>query len=110
MTLGPESLALEAATEPIRVQRVCGMGSCGCGVLRGSGMQRRASATGAIMACGQKIALGRIHAGQTLTIAVPDIMLAVELDDQETRVVRRSTTKPVGNIKTDRPWTVPLVS
>jgi transposase InsO family protein len=79
------------ATEPIRVQR-------------------RASATGVIVVCRQKIALGRVHAGQTITIAVSDTTLAVELDDAETRVMRRTTTNPVRNIKADRPWTVPSVS
>ena len=62
------------------------------------------------MVCGQKIALGRTHAGQTLTVTVSDTTLAIELDDAETRVVRRTTTKPVRNIKADRPWTVPSVS
>jgi len=73
-------------------------------------VQRRASATGVIVVCGQKIALGRAHAGQTLTVAVSETTLAIELDDAETRVVRRTTTKPVRNIKADRPWTVPSVS
>jgi transposase InsO family protein len=73
-------------------------------------VQRRASATGVIVVCGQKIALGRTHAGQTLTIAVSDTTLAIELDDAETRVVRRTTTTPVRNIKADRPWTVPSAS
>jgi transposase InsO family protein len=73
-------------------------------------VQRRASATGLIVVCGQKIALGRAHAGQTLAIAVSDTTLAIELDDAETRVVRRTTTTPVRNIKADRPWTVTSVS
>ena len=73
-------------------------------------VQRRASATGVIVVCGQKIALGRAHARQTLSIAVSDTTLAIELDDAETRVVRRTTTTPVRNIKADRPWTVPSVS
>jgi hypothetical protein len=59
---------------------------------------------------GQKIALGRTWAGQALSIAVSDTTLAIELDDAETRVVRRTTIKPVRNIKADRPWTVPSVS
>jgi len=73
-------------------------------------VQRRASATGVIVICGQKVTLGRVHAGHTLSIAVSETTLAIELDDQETRVVRRTTTKPVRNIKADRPWTVPSVS
>jgi hypothetical protein len=47
-------------------------------------VQRRASATGVIVVCGQEIALGRAHAGQTLTVAVSDTTLAIELDDAET--------------------------
>jgi hypothetical protein len=73
-------------------------------------VQRRASATGVIVVCGQKIALGRTHAGHTVTVNVSDSTLAIELDDAETRVVRRTTTTPVRNIKADRPWTVPSVS
>jgi hypothetical protein len=46
------------------------------------------------MICGQKIALGRAHAGQTLTIAIAGTTLAVELDNAETRVVRRTTSTP----------------
>jgi hypothetical protein len=34
-------------------------------------VQRRASATGVIVACGQKIAPSRVHAGQTVSVAVP---------------------------------------
>jgi hypothetical protein len=71
-------------------------------------VQRRTSAIGVIVVCGQKIALGRIHAGQAVTIAVSKTTLAIELDDQETRVVRRTPTKPVRNIEADRPWTVPI--
>jgi hypothetical protein len=58
-------------------------------------VQRRASATGVIVACGQKVALGRIRQHQTLTVHVSDTTLAIELDDGETRVVRRTTTLPV---------------
>ena len=72
------------STEPIRVQR-------------------RASDTGVIVVCGQKVALGRIHQHQTVVVHVSDTTLAIELDDGETRVVRRTTTLPVRNIKADRP-------
>ena len=66
-------------------------------------MQRRASNTGVIMVCGQKIALGRIHRHQTVTVHVSETTLAIELADGETRVVRRTTTPPVRNIKANRP-------
>jgi hypothetical protein len=55
-----------------------------------------------IVVCGQMMALGRAHAGQTVAVAVSDTTLAIELDDQETRVVHRTTThqsvtsKPTG--------------
>jgi hypothetical protein len=74
-----------------------------------AGAHGSARPTGVIVVCGQKIALGRTHAGQTLTVAVSDTTLAIELDDAETRVVCRATTTPVHNIKADRPWTVPSV-
>lgn len=79
------------STEPIRVQR-------------------RASNSGVIMVCGQKVSLGRAHRHQTLTIWVSETTLAIELDDEETRLVRRTTTLPVRNIKADRPRTVTSVS
>ena len=69
-------------------------------------VQRRASNTGVIMVAGQKVALGRIHQHQTVTIHVSDTTLAIELDDGETRVVRRTTTLAVRNIKADRPRSV----
>jgi transposase InsO family protein len=66
-------------------------------------VQRRASATGVITVCGQKVALGRPHQHQTVDVHVSETTLAIELDDAETRVIRRTTTLPVRNIKADRP-------
>jgi transposase InsO family protein len=66
-------------------------------------VQRRASNTGVIMLCGQKVALGRIYRHQTLTVHVSETTFAVELDDGEIRVVRRTTTTPIRNIKANRP-------
>jgi hypothetical protein len=71
---------------------------------------RRTSNTGVITVCMQKVALGRAHRHQTVTVHVSETTLAIELDDGETRVVRRTTTLPVRNIKADRPRTVPSVS
>jgi hypothetical protein len=48
--------------------------------------------------------------GMTLTVYVSDATLAIELDDAETRAVRRTTTAPVRNIKANRPRTAPSVS
>ena len=68
-------------------------------------VQRRVSATGVIMVAGQTAALGRAHAGQTVTVLVADTTLAIELGDGDTRVIRRTTTHPVRSIKGQRPRT-----
>jgi transposase InsO family protein len=73
-------------------------------------VQRRASATGLIMVAGQKIALGRVHAGQTVTALVSDTTLTVELGDGDARTVRRTTTQPVRSIKGQRPRTATSIS
>ncbi len=73
-------------------------------------VQRRASATGVIVVAGQRVALGRTHQHQTLRIAVSDTTLAIELDDGETRVVRRTTDHPVTSIKAGRPRTATSIS
>jgi hypothetical protein len=65
-------------------------------------VQRRASNTGVVMVCRQKVALGRSHRYETVTIHVAETTLAIEVGG-ETRVVRRTTTLPVRNIKADRP-------
>ena len=73
-------------------------------------IQRRASDTGVIMVAGQKVALGRTHRGQEVEILVSDTTLAIHLPGQDVRVIRRTTTQPIRNIKADRPRTVPSVS
>ena|SRR5215218_3437137 len=77
---------LRPSTEPIRVQR-------------------RASNTGVIMVAGQKVALGRLHKHQTGTVSVSETSLAVELEDGDVRVIRRTTDQPVRSIKGQRPRT-----
>jgi transposase InsO family protein len=73
-------------------------------------IQRRASDTGVIMVAGQKVSLGRTHRGQVVEILVSETTLAIHLGDQDVRVIRRTTTQPIRNIKADRPRTVPSVS
>ena len=73
-------------------------------------VQRRASNTGVIMVVGQKIALGRIHKHQTVTVLVSETTLAVELDDGDIQVIRRTTTQPVRSIKGQRPRTATSIS
>ena len=48
--------------------------------------------------------------GEHRTTQVSETTLAIELDDGETRVVRRTTPLAVRSIKADRPRTVPSVS
>ena len=68
------------STEPVTVQRV-------------------ASNTGVIMVTGQKIALGRIHARQIVTVHVAADTITIDLASDDTRTVRRTTTQPVRSIK-----------
>ena len=66
-------------------------------------VQRRASNNGGIMVVGQKIALGRQHARQVVTVHVSATTLTVELDGATTRTFPRTTTCPVRSLKTQRP-------
>jgi transposase InsO family protein len=61
-------------------------------------VQRRASNTGVIMVAGQKVALGRIHAGQVVTVHVAAETITIDFGE-DTRAVRRTTTQPVRSIK-----------
>jgi transposase InsO family protein len=66
-------------------------------------VQRRASNTGVIMVAGQKVALGRIHAGQVVTVHVADHTVTVDLGGDDIRTIRRTTTQAVRSIKAHRP-------
>jgi hypothetical protein len=66
-------------------------------------VQRRASNTGVIMVAGQKIALGRIHAGQVVTVHIAAEAVTIHLGGEDTRTVRRTTTQPVRSVKAHRP-------
>jgi hypothetical protein len=61
-------------------------------------VQQVASNTGVIVVTGQKIALGRIHARQIVTIHVVADTMTIDLGE-DTRTVRRTTTQPVRGIK-----------
>ena len=66
-------------------------------------VQRRASATGVILVARQKIALGRAQAGRTVTVHVAEHTLTIETDGGP-RTVTRTTTRPIRNLKANRPW------
>jgi transposase InsO family protein len=65
--------------------------------------QRRASNTGVIMIAGQKIALGRIHAGRVVAVHVAEHTITIDLGGDDMRTIRRTTTQPVRSIKAHRP-------
>ena len=66
-------------------------------------VQRRASATGLILVAWQKIALGRAQAGRTVTVHVAEHALTIETEGGP-RTVTRTTTRPIRNLKANRPW------
>ena len=68
-------------------------------------VQRRAASNGVIVVVGQKVSLGRAYAGATVTVAVSDTTLTVQLGDGDTQVVRRTTTKHARSLKAGRPRT-----
>jgi hypothetical protein len=55
-------------------------------------VQRAASSTGVIMVAGQKIALGRIHARQIVTVHAAADVMTIDLGE-DTRTVRRTTSR-----------------
>jgi transposase InsO family protein len=65
-------------------------------------VQRRASNSGVVMVVGQKVSLGRINAGKTVTIEVTDTDLTIHTDTGP-HTVRRTTDQPVRRIKAHRP-------
>jgi hypothetical protein len=67
-------------------------------------VQRRASNTGIICVALQKVALGRVHAGKTVTVEVTDAQLRIHCDDG-IRTVARSNDKPITRLKAPRPRT-----
>jgi hypothetical protein len=62
------------------------------------------------MVAGQMAALGRAHADQTVTVMVSGTTLAIDFDDGDTQVIRRTTTQPVRSIKGQRPRTATPLS
>ena len=71
-------------------------------------VQRRVTDTGVITVCRQTIALGRDHAGATVTVLVAEDTLTVEVGDQ-TRVIRQTNSRPVVHVKANRPRKVASV-
>ena len=70
-------------------------------------VQRLADHTGVVSVCGQRVGAGRAYARRTLTVVVSDTTLAIELDDGDSHVVRRTTTIPATTIKARSPGRSP---
>ncbi|MGN6172736.1 MAG: IS481 family transposase [Streptosporangiaceae bacterium] len=65
-------------------------------------VQRRASNSGVIMVVGQKVALGRIHARQLVSVRVSPKTITIETGADDIRTVRRTTSQPVRAFKVQR--------
>jgi hypothetical protein len=63
-------------------------------------VQRRVSDTGVVMVARQTVALGRTHAGKTVTVDVTDLVVAC---DDGPHTVRRTNTLPIRNLRANRP-------
>jgi hypothetical protein len=57
--------------------------------LRSSGPAAVCRILTGFLVAGQKIALGRIHAGQVVAVHVAAETITIDLDDQDSRTVRR---------------------
>jgi transposase InsO family protein len=65
-------------------------------------VSRRASNSGVIMVVGQKVALGRIHARQLVSVRVTAGTLIIETGTDDIRTVPRTTNQPIRNLKAQR--------
>jgi hypothetical protein len=73
-------------------------------------VSRRASNTGVIMVAGQKVALGRIHARQLVSVRVTAGTLTIEAGTDGIRTIPRTTTQTIRNLKAQRSRTAANVS
>ena len=66
-------------------------------------VQRRVSSRGALVIAKQRIHVGIVHAGQTLTVEAADTTWRIYDDDGLVAEVVRTTTKPVARFKVHKP-------
>jgi hypothetical protein len=66
-------------------------------------VQRRVSCRGALVIAGQRIHVGIVHAGQTLTVEAADTTWRIYNDNGLVAEVARTTTKPVARFKVHKP-------
>jgi hypothetical protein len=66
-------------------------------------VQRRTSSRGALVVAGQRIHIGMIHAGRTVTVETADTTWRVYYRDELLTEVARTTTKNVARFKARKP-------
>jgi hypothetical protein len=66
-------------------------------------VQRRVSCRGALVVAEQRIHVGIVHAGQTLTVEAADSTWRIYNDEGLVAEVARTTTKPVARFKVHKP-------
>ena len=62
-------------------------------------MERRISCRGALAVAGQRIHVGMVHAGRTVTVETPDTTWRIYHGDELLTEVARTTTKPIARFK-----------
>jgi transposase InsO family protein len=62
-------------------------------------VQRRVSSRGGIMVASQKIQVGLVHAGKTVTVTAEDHSFRIQVDSETVRVVPRTTTREIHRYK-----------
>jgi len=66
-------------------------------------VQRRVSCRGALVVAGQRIHVGMVHAGRTVTVEAADHTFRVYDGDEQLTEVARTTLKPIGRFKVRKP-------
>jgi hypothetical protein len=66
-------------------------------------VQRRVSCRGALVVAKQRIHVGIVHAGRTLTVEAADTTWRIYDEDGLVAEVARITTKPVARFKVHKP-------
>ena len=66
-------------------------------------VQRRISCRGALAVAGQRIHVGMVHAGRTVTVETGDTTWRIYHDDELLTEVARTSTKPIARFKARKP-------
>ena len=72
-------------------------------------MQRRIGSNGRVAVGAQRFYIGRMHAGKIVTVVIEDTHFRVLHDDEELRVIPRTTDQPITKVKVYARHTGPSV-